>query len=288
MDIVAHDTCIDLGLLIDLSSREGVKPAGAMSVLAFLIRNNEVKKLSQLLEKDSEAKIQFLIYLNEEVCLHPKRDYLRFYELITKEFLENIEQCKITEDIFRIIQNLVWNKAIAGEYHDLMLISEHFAGDSMRETGLVLQYTSHVPNSFMVHAAKCLSLQKFRNLASAGKFYLYNEEYNGLIHLITQSPPDLYAKFSIFLANQPPRLYDSSMKSIFSWIISQRKIPKAEKILFLRLLEGQVPQQEMKTALFSVDTRGNTFLSLACEYNDLTFLRLYSSLHERSNPNGDL
>ena len=132
-----------------------------------------------------------------------------------------------------------------------------------------MQYSEHLHETFIVYAAKTMNLSEFAKIAAMGEYYMYNNGYNALIHIIQIYTQDAYEKIRILLENQPPALYDSSMKSVYSWIISQRKIPIGEKLTFFRLFEGEVSDDELESALFSVDLLGNTLLSHACEYNDL-------------------
>ena len=80
-----------------------------------------------------------------------------------------------------------------------------------------------------MYAAKLLTSDKLKKLASIGKFIIYTKDYNGLIDLIQVSPDELYAKMLIFLDNQEPLLYDPYMKNVFSCIITNKKIPNIEK-----------------------------------------------------------
>ena len=122
----------------------------------------------------------------------------------------------------------------------------------------------------MIHAAISMQYDEFQKLSSLGKsIYIYNEKYNGLIDLIQLCPEDLYAKLEILLETQIPNIYDTSMKSALSWIIFQKKIPVKDKLNFIKLFEGKVPTEDIKTALFSVDISGNTLLSLVLEYDNL-------------------
>ena len=114
--------------------------------------------------------------------------------------------------------------------------------------------------------------KQLNELASVGQFVIYTKDYNGLIDLIQLNPDNLYEKMLIFINNQPPILYDSYMRSVFSSIIKNKKILPTEKIKYISIFQDKVPYTQFIDALFLVDFSGNSLFSLVFEANSISLI----------------
>ena len=127
MEDQASMTCTHFEFHVDEALTGKLKKEITFQTLSYLIKGSKVQKLAKILTKNPFAKVVFLDIMHSEIYLHPEIQTTKIYAMICKKFFEGLDLSGIDESQFVNIQQLLWEKAIKGEFYEFFSVSEQFA-----------------------------------------------------------------------------------------------------------------------------------------------------------------
>lgn len=226
------------------------------SLCHLLLSHRKISTLIEIVSKFKHLKIkliQFLIRCRES---NPKMNSKTIYQFFTYDFLIDIDFSELTEYDLILVRNIVWEILIETDLKEIDEITELF-----RNFSINIQISNYVRTCLLTESLKKLETSKLKNYIKNGAFQIYDNNYNGLIHIIEIFPNKCTKIVNLLLCQSYPKLYNENMKNILLAIYLQDKFSAEEKHFLFRCLCQKIKESDLEQIIFSADIKGNHLLS---------------------------